>query len=104
MSYARFGAGGSDVYVFFSVHGGLECCGCILQERETVDDPDAFFGFYLKPVGEIIESTFTTTKDMLDHLQRHRDAGHTVLDETIEALDGDREENDHYMEHFDGHS
>ena len=49
MSYCRFGEG--DVYIFFSVDHLLECCGCILQEREWVDDESLsfFISFTLYP-------------------------------------------------------
>ncbi|WP_454296642.1 nucleotidyltransferase domain-containing protein [Salana multivorans] len=75
MSYARFLEG--DVYVLMS-RDGLECCGCFLQEREWVEDEGAFFGGYLKPVGEIVPTTFTSTWDMVAHLRRHRNEGHHV--------------------------
>lgn len=96
MSYARFGAGGSDVYVFLSTRG-LECCGCILQDREMVEDETAPGGWYLRPVGEIVESSFSTTQGMLDHLQHHRDAEHIVRDDTLACLEHDRAENDRWI-------
>lgn len=76
MSYARFLEG--DVYVFMSVSGRLECCGCILQDREWVPDEDAFFGGYLKAVGEIVQTKFDSTWGMIEHVRRHREAGHSV--------------------------
>jgi len=68
MSWSRFGQeryGGppSDVYTFPS-DGGLECCGCLLRDENSVghafvtDDVDEF----------------------MHHLQLHRDAGHAVPD------------------------
>ena len=56
MSYSRFGY--ADVYVFMSVGGHLECCGCILGD----------------------EWAFDSTQAMVDHLSIHRDAGHHVPD------------------------
>lgn len=85
MSYARFGPG-SDVYVFMHAGGFLDCCGCILQEREWVDDSDAVFGGYLKSVGEKVVSEFDTTQGMIDHLKLHIDAGHDVPDSVIPRL------------------
>ncbi len=76
MSYARFIEG--DVYVFMSTSGRLECCGCILQDREWVSDEDSFFGGYLKSVGDVIPTEFDTTWGMVEHLARHRDAGHSI--------------------------
>jgi hypothetical protein len=57
MSYVRFGQD-SDVYVFHSVYGGYECCGCHLN-------PDR--GFNSKTISGAIA-----------HLQVHIAAGHKV--------------------------
>ncbi len=78
MAYARFGSG--DVYVFFSVGDFLDCCGCLLQDREFMEDSAAPFGFYLRPVGEHLPTTFHDTQGMVDHLALHRIAGHVVPD------------------------
>lgn len=51
-----------------------------------VDDPNAFFGFYLENVGEEIQTTFTSTPDMLDHLMQHTKAGHYVPPGTLVDL------------------
>lgn len=100
MSYCRFSD--ADVYVFLAVDLGLECCGCILQEREWVDDPDRpIFGGYLKAVGEKINAYGLTTDEMLAHLQRHRAAGHDVPDYVFADLEADREENDAYLAALD---
>ncbi len=84
MSYARFGADGSDVYVFTSSRA-LECCGCVLQKREWVDDPTRSRG-YMKHVGEIIEDEFDSNAGMIEHLERHVAAGHEVPDHTFARL------------------
>jgi hypothetical protein len=55
MSYARFG-GGSDVYVFASVYGHVECCGCILGEPWEHHSADA----------------------VVAHMREHVAAGHKV--------------------------
>jgi hypothetical protein len=86
MSYARFGCDRSDVYVFMHAHGFLECCGCVLQERVWVDKLGSFFGFYMKAVGEKIQTEFHSTKEMVEHLQRHIAAGHHVPDYVIPDL------------------
>ena len=92
MSYARFS--NADVYVFMCVSGKLECCGCILQECEWVDDPSwPIFGGYLKAVGEEIQTRFDSTQGMVDHLALHRAAGHHVPDYVEPALWGDDAEN-----------
>ena len=92
MSYARFSF--ADVYVFMCVSGKLECCGCILQEREWVDDPEwPIFGGYLKAVGEVIETRFDTTQGMVDHLALHRAAGHDVPEHVEPALWADDADN-----------
>jgi hypothetical protein len=85
MSYARFG-NGSDVYVFTSSRA-LECCGCILQHREWVDDPShAFLKGYFKAVGTIIQTEFDSNEGMIAHLEQHVAAGHDVPDYTFERL------------------
>ena len=71
MSYARFSW--CDVYVFVSVEGHLDCCGCSL--------PPGWF-------------EADTTAEMLDHLQKHREAGHDVPDEVFDALRADAAVND----------
>lgn len=98
MSYARFGAGGSDVYVFLHYDRCLQCCGCILQEREWVEDPDYLLtGGYFKRVGEHVETRFTSTADLLAHLDRHRAAGHCVDEGTYEGLKEDAAANDYWI-------
>ena len=85
MSYARFGADGSDVYVFGNMNGEVECCGCILQECEWVDAPDRpIFKGYLKAVGEIIPYHFTDPAEAIAHFDRHRAAGHVVPQEVYD--------------------
>lgn len=74
MSYARF-AKDSNVYVFMCISGALECCGCALGDETRFDSTDA----------------------MLDHLGRHRAAGHDVPQRAIERLVADREENDAFI-------
>lgn len=92
MSYARFTDG--DVYVFANTDGQLECCGCMLQEREWVDDPSMPFthGYY-RAVGEIVPYRFDGTTGMIAHLQRHTNAGHDVPDYVVPALLEDDAEN-----------
>lgn len=64
MSYVRFAWDGSDVYVYDSCSGGIECCGC-------------FFG-----------SSFNcgTPEEMIAHLATHRRAGHYVPEYAITGL------------------
>ena len=79
MSYSRFGWDGSDVYVFLSVGGHLECCGCLLSD----------------------EWSYATTDEMIAHLEEHRAAGHHVPEDCIEDLLADKEENDRWIANFD---
>lgn len=95
MSYCRFGEG--DVYIFLSTSNQLECCGCLLQEREFIPDEDALLKFYLKPVGERVQTVFHTTEDMIKHLETHKESGHYVPDFCIEGLLRDKEKNDQIM-------
>lgn len=96
MSYCRFLEG--DVYIFLaSDEKKLECCGCILQEREWVKDENSPLKGYLRDVGELIQNRFDTTQGMLDHLEIHKNKGHYVPDFCIEGLLRDKEENDKLM-------
>lgn len=87
MSYARFhgpdsdAPDGSDVYVFLSCYGELECCGCALR-RST----HAY--------------RFRTTEEMIGHLDEHRSAGHAVPDYTYASLHDDEVENDEWIARF----
>jgi hypothetical protein len=78
MSYARFAKDESHVYVFLSVDGALECCGCRL-ERE----------------GRSV--SVQNTQQMLNHLALHKTAGHLVPDYCTEGLIEDRDENDAWI-------
>ena len=92
MSYSRFSH--ADVYVFMCVSGNLECCGCILQEREWIDDPTyPIFKGYLKAIGPDVETRFDTTQGMVDHLALHRAAGHDVPDGIEASLWADNARN-----------
>lgn len=66
MSYCRFSGG--DVYMFDSVHGGIECCGCRLQ---GFDEPFPLFNSRL---------------DAHNHLLEHREAGHSVPQYAFDRL------------------
>lgn len=79
MSYARFGYDDSDVYVFLSSEGYLECCGCSLNEQ-----------WY-----------YETTDEMLAHLEEHRAQGHNVPQDCIDELLADKEENDQWIATYD---
>lgn len=97
MSYARFGWGGSDVYVYLDVGGYLTCCGCLLEKREWVDDPSyPLLKGYTRPTVEI-ETRFTTTDALIEHLRRHVVAGHTVPKNVIPELEADRQENEAFI-------
>jgi hypothetical protein len=73
MSYARFSY--ADVYVFAtntSDHQvALECCGCLLGD----------------------DWMFYSTQDMVDHLAKHREAGHMVPDGIEADLWADDDDN-----------
>jgi hypothetical protein len=76
MSYARFGWDGSDVYVFLSVSGHLECCACKLGDAWD----------------------FPSTDAMIAHLEAHRGVGHCVPQDTIDELLADKAENDEWIQ------
>lgn len=93
MSYAKFGSGGSDVYVFGDVDGYLVCCECFLDAGDSGPDwrtpthgPVFVRWDPLRPLpsGAYLE--------MLAHLEQHRTAGHHVTDLTMSRLQRERRE------------
>jgi hypothetical protein len=70
MSYARFGAGGSDIYLFAHAGGFVQCCGCAIH---TIDDD---FGFP--------SVNLTSAEDVVTHLRAHVDAGHHVEERLLD--------------------
>lgn len=76
MSYARFGADGSAVYVFMSVDGVLECCGCALP------GPGGGGSF-----------TADGTEEMIGHLAMHVEAGQAIPAGLVSRLRADDAEN-----------
>lgn len=75
MSYARFGADGSNVYVYLDCSGFLLCvCG---------DPCETGLGF----------KAYKTT-DMINHLRAHQSKGDFVPDYTFELLISGKEEID----------
>lgn len=72
MSYSRFGAEGSDVYVYMDVGGYLCCCACSLG-------PSSFHA--------------DGTQAMVDHLAEHVAAGHSVPAHVVPEVWADDVEN-----------
>jgi len=66
MSYCRFGKD-SDVYVYYSIYGQYECCGCNLRESQEF-------------------SVFDTAKEMVSHLNIHKINGEKVPQYAIDRL------------------
>jgi len=77
MSYARFGWDGSDVYIYLDVGGYLSCCACRFHPE--------------------IREHFETTDAMIEHLERHVEAGDTVPVDCFERLRADALENDAWI-------
>ena len=98
MSYARFID--NDVYVYLDCGGYLTCCGCNMQEREWVDEPNGIVGGYFKSVGERIPSQFYTTAEMIEHLDAHRAKGDHIENYCYDGLRAEAEENDKWIEDF----
>lgn len=69
MAYSRFSS--AEVYVFMSTSGHLECCSCWLGDQWSFD----------------------STQEMVDHLAKHREAGHDVPDGLEAELWDDDQEN-----------
>lgn len=57
MSFERFST--SDIYMFESVEGCIECCGCLLADWDTDYFPQ-----------------FKTPREAINHLNRHEEIGH----------------------------
>jgi hypothetical protein len=98
VSYARFGWGDSDVYVFENADGHLECCACRLNGPVTEDEasvigfrfPDSWFTptagpaySTAEPLRKLPPRAFA---EMIDHLIEHEDAGHTVPEKAFSRL------------------
>jgi hypothetical protein len=71
MAYCRFSDG--DVYLYLGT-SGFTCCWCKLQQDDfrSAEDP-----------------VFQTSDEALDHLLKHREAGHDVPQYAIERLEDD---------------
>jgi hypothetical protein len=70
MAVARF-SDTSDVYVYYSTAGGIDCCGCRLSERRT-----------LNLANEVA---------MIAHLEAHVIAGHQVPRVALGKIESARE-------------
>lgn len=94
MSYARFGWGGSDVYVFGDVDGHLTCCACFLQIAE--DGPSDWRTPTAGPKyvkGEPLRRLPSWTYgEMIAHLSEHVDAKHHVPEIAFSRLDREMRE------------
>ena len=79
MSYARF-AEESDVYVYASARGGIECqrCRFIHQTETTADSPRN-------------NAVMVDEDEMIAHLEKHRRAGQQVPESALEGLRRDRD-------------
>lgn len=91
MSYARFGWDESDVYLFTTKTStnpdqyAIECCGCLLDEGEKLETP------YTDAIG--IKHTHSykgfkayTSGEIINHLMRHKTAGHTIPEEAVQDI------------------
>ena len=91
MSYCRFGWEGSDVYIYMSTGGWIECCACSLQPTRR--------GTLLGEDFDIHESFKAyDTQEMIYHITQHREAGHHVPHYVEEELRNDDKENMKYIE------
>lgn len=89
MSYARWGSGGSDVYIFTTKRGdghyAVECCGCIATKLDTPYKD--IFGIEHEYE---LSSFYGNTREEIDkHLQEHLDKGDCVLPDTFSRLEID---------------
>lgn len=77
MSYVRWGNDGSSVYVFANSAGYVECCGCSFESRQVAPYKN-FFGIELD--FEMGSAELNSPSEVVEHMQRHRDAGDHVPD------------------------
>lgn len=77
MSYCRWGY--SDVYMFRSVTGGITCCACFLNKKNE--------GALFPP-----DTHLKTYDEAIAHLEKHRDAGHSVPASAFEEIRRDQED------------
>jgi hypothetical protein len=91
VSYCRFGWDGSDVYIYTSVGGWIECCVCSLQPTRQAE-----------LLGEKIEmhESFKAydTQEMIYHIKEHREKGDHIPDYVEEELIADDKENMKYIQ------
>ena len=90
MSYCRFGWEGSDLYIYMSTGGWIECCACPLQPTKK--------SILLGEEFEMHESFKAyDTQEMIYHVAQHREAGHFVPYYVEEELITDDKENMEYI-------
>jgi len=78
MSYARC-APDSDVYVYASTRGGIECERCrLIQSANALAN------------GPRNNAVMVDEDEMIAHLEKHRNAGHKVPESAFTALRRDR--------------
>ena len=70
MSVVRFSPN-SNIYIYHSVHGGIECYGCLLNK-------------------DFNSVNYKTGKEMADHVRKHIAAGHKVPDYVIPELENEK--------------
>ena len=76
MSYARF-APDSDVYVYESSRGGIECQRCrFMQPTDAIAS------------GPRNNAVMVDEDEMIAHLAKHRKAGHRVPETPVTAMAG----------------
>jgi glutaredoxin len=94
MSFVRLGENGSQVYIYDDVDRGPTCCYCAFTKR-LPDRTDAElaelwipFGLAREHYRQRSEPDFSTRDlgEMLEHVARHRAAGHVVPDWVDQVL------------------
>jgi len=70
MAYCRWWNG--DVYMFNHVDGYICCCACSFNELDKNGWP--------------VDEEFSSLKEALRHLYKHREAGHRVPDYAFERI------------------
>ena len=85
MSYCRFLE--NDAYIY-ATRGGIECCGCSLAKSTPLDPPYTDILGIVHDV-EYERMLFKTSREALEHIAKHREAGDYITLDADERIKQD---------------
>ena len=81
----------SDInHLYRHISGEYRCCRCLLNESEKME-VESYDGDGMIEITHYGDNTFDHPSEVLDHLKRHREAGHQVAESTFERLRSEAE-------------